>query len=100
MERIGASSAVESLDPHIQELSTKSCAELGYSHERMASGGGHDCVVVSQQKKSNGSSVPIGMLFIPCRGGKSHSPEEFASFEAIAKGASVLAQTLFKLATE
>jgi len=100
IELISSSSAVESVDAHIQELCAKSCDELGYSFERMPSGAGHDCVVVSQQKKSNATHVPIGMLFIPCRSGKSHSPDEFASFEAIAKGSSVLAQTLYKLASE
>ena len=34
--------------------------------------------------------APTAMLFIPCRGGVSHRPDEYATPEAIAKGALVL----------
>jgi len=44
--------------------------------------------------------APIAMLFIPCRGGVSHRPDEFASSEDIARGALVLAHGLAKLAAE
>jgi acetylornithine deacetylase/succinyl-diaminopimelate desuccinylase-like protein len=37
-------------------------------------------------------------LFIPCRNGYSHRPDEFASPEHIAQGAAVLAETLRSLA--
>jgi N-carbamoyl-L-amino-acid hydrolase len=42
--------------------------------------------------------APAGMIFIPCRGGLSHRPEEYASPEAIARGTEVLADTLAALA--
>lgn len=100
IEVIGSSLAIESLNSNIQEVSSRSCEELGYSHEKMPSGATHDCANVAQQKKSSGSCVPVGMLFIPCRGGKSHSPDEYASYEAIAKGSSILAQTLYQLAND
>jgi acetylornithine deacetylase/succinyl-diaminopimelate desuccinylase-like protein len=38
------------------------------------------------------------MIFIPCRDGLSHCPEEFATTDAIAKGAAVLAQAVLELA--
>jgi N-carbamoyl-L-amino-acid hydrolase len=38
------------------------------------------------------------MLFIPCRGGVSHRPDEYASPEAISNGALVLAEALRELA--
>jgi len=41
--------------------------------------------------------APVTMLFIPCRNGVSHRPDEFASTEAIANGAAVLAETLAAL---
>ena len=53
---------------------------------------------------TNYSGVPekagdkAGMIFIPCRGGFSHRPEEYASPEAIARGTEVLADTLAALA--
>jgi N-carbamoyl-L-amino-acid hydrolase len=39
------------------------------------------------------------MLFIPCRGGVSHRPDEYSSPEAIATGALVLAEAMRALAT-
>ena len=41
--------------------------------------------------------APTAMLFIPCRGGVSHRPDEYASPDAIANGATVLAEALAKL---
>jgi acetylornithine deacetylase/succinyl-diaminopimelate desuccinylase-like protein len=41
---------------------------------------------------------PTTMIFIPCRGGISHRPDEYSSPEQIGKGVSVLANTLRKLA--
>ena len=40
---------------------------------------------------------PVAMLFIPCRNGYSHRPDEYASPEDIARGALVLAETLASL---
>jgi N-carbamoyl-L-amino-acid hydrolase len=39
------------------------------------------------------------MLFIPCRGGVSHRPDEYASPEWIESGVRVLAGTLARLAS-
>jgi N-carbamoyl-L-amino-acid hydrolase len=38
------------------------------------------------------------MIFIPCRHGISHRPDEYAAPEAISHGAEVLADTLASLA--
>jgi acetylornithine deacetylase/succinyl-diaminopimelate desuccinylase-like protein len=38
------------------------------------------------------------MIFIPCRNGWSHRPDEFASSEAIAGGVAVLTEMLAELA--
>ena len=37
------------------------------------------------------------MIFIPCRGGVSHRPDEYASPEAIRRGVEVLALALAEL---
>ena len=50
----------------------------------------HDSLFVSR-------FAPTAMLFIPCRGGVSHRPDEYAAPEAIAAGATVLAEALAKL---
>ena len=47
----------------------------------------HDSLFVSR-------FAPTAMLFIPCRGGVSHRPDEYASPEAIAGGVTVLAEAL------
>ncbi len=43
--------------------------------------------------------APVAMLFIPCRAGVSHRPDEYSSPEAIALGTRVLARTLADLAS-
>lgn len=59
---------------------------------RMASGAGHDAMNV-------GRRVPAGMIFVPSRGGISHSPQEWTAPEDCELGARVLAATLRTLAS-
>ena len=51
----------------------------------------HDALFMAQL-------CPAGMVFIPCRGGVSHRPDEYAGPEAIDRGVRVLARTLYALA--
>ena len=44
--------------------------------------------------------APVAMLFIPCRKGYSHRPDEYAAIEDIARGALVLAETLASLSAQ
>jgi ureidoglycolate amidohydrolase len=64
----------------------------GLPFERMISRAYHDSLFMSR-------IAPTAMLFIPCRGGVSHRPDEYASPEAIAQGALVLAEALAQLAS-
>jgi N-carbamoyl-L-amino-acid hydrolase len=41
--------------------------------------------------------APTGMIFVPSRGGISHSPKEFTSAEDMANGANVLLNTILAL---
>lgn len=66
------------------------CSARGLSHEPMVSRAYHDSLFMSR-------IAPTGMIFIPCRGGVSHRPDEFASPEAVANGTAVLADTLARL---
>jgi N-carbamoyl-L-amino-acid hydrolase len=43
--------------------------------------------------------TPTAMIFIPCRDGISHRPDEYASPEAIARGTAVLADVLAELSS-
>jgi ureidoglycolate amidohydrolase len=69
-----------------------SCRELELPYLSMVSRAYHDSLFMSR-------IVPAGMLFIPCREGYSHRPDEYASPEDIARGALVLAHTLAKLSS-
>lgn len=74
----------------IVEAVEASCAARGLRHRRMISRAYHDSLFMARV-------APIGMIFIPCRGGVSHRPDEYASPDAIARGAGVLADTLSAL---
>src|SRR5713226_2175151 len=67
-----------------------SCREHGFPFLEMVSRAYHDSLFVSR-------IAPTGMMFIPCRNGYSHRPDEYAAPEDIARGALVLAESLAKL---
>ncbi len=67
------------------------CAAQDATFQLMISRAYHDTLFMAR-------IAPTTMLFIPCRGGLSHRPDEYASPEAIAKGTAVLAETLARLA--
>ncbi len=69
--------------PHLREIVARSAEALGYSHVRMPSGAGHDA-------QSMAELGPVGMIFVPSRGGISHSPAEFTPPEDVTRGANVL----------
>jgi ureidoglycolate amidohydrolase len=64
----------------------------GIASQRMISRAYHDSLFISRV-------APVAMLFIPCRNGYSHRPDEYASPEDIARGTLVLAETLASLAS-
>ena len=74
----------------VKNVIEKESNELNYSSLRMPSGAGHD----TQDMALLG---PVGMIFIPSKGGISHSPEEFSTFEQMAKGTNVLLNTILSL---
>jgi ureidoglycolate amidohydrolase len=77
-------------DPAVIAALSNSCRERGLKFLPMVSRAYHDSLFLSRV-------APTGMLFIPCRNGYSHRPDEFASPEDIARGTLVLAETLAKL---
>ncbi len=44
--------------------------------------------------------APVAMIFIPCRNGVSHRPDEYSTPESIALGTRVLALALAQLTNE
>jgi ureidoglycolate amidohydrolase len=73
-------------------IAEKVCAELGLRSLRMVSRAYHDSLFMARVS-------PTTMIFIPCRNGWSHRPEEFSTPEHIASGAEVLAHTMARLAS-
>ncbi len=78
---------------HLVDVLTAICAEQNIAAKRMVSRAYHDSLFMAR-------IAPMAMIFIPCRGGVSHRPEEHASPENIARGTLVLAHALAKLASE
>jgi N-carbamoyl-L-amino-acid hydrolase len=76
---------------NIVEILSASCKKHGLTFLTMVSRAYHDSLFMSR-------IAPVGMLFIPCRNGYSHRPDEYASPDDIARGTLVLAETLRSLA--
>jgi N-carbamoyl-L-amino-acid hydrolase len=70
-------------DQTLREALRRGADALGFSTIDLASGAGHDAAFMAR-------ICPSAMVFIPCRDGKSHAPEEWADGKAIAAGAGVM----------
>jgi N-carbamoyl-L-amino-acid hydrolase len=79
--------------PHIVEVIDRVGRAAGVAPNHMVSRAYHDSLFLAR-------IAPIAMIFIPCRGGVSHRPDEYAAPADIALGARVLAATLATLAAE
>ncbi len=77
--------------PAIVEALSESCSKHQLPFIPMVSRAYHDSLFMSR-------IATVAMLFIPCRNGYSHRPDEYASPEDIGRGVLVLAKTLATLA--
>jgi ureidoglycolate amidohydrolase len=77
--------------PAIIEALSQSCRKHKLNFLPMVSRAYHDSLFIAR-------IAPIAMLFIPCRNGYSHRPDEYAAPEEIVRGTLVLAETLAALA--
>jgi ureidoglycolate amidohydrolase len=68
----------------------QSAAENGLGYKKMVSRAYHDSLFMAR-------IAPTGMVFIPCRAGVSHRPDEYSAPKEIENGVKVLAATLAKL---
>jgi len=80
-------------DQRLVDLVESVAARLGYSHERLVSGAGHDSLHVAQ-------FAPATMIFVPCAGGLSHNEAETAAPADLEAGANVLLQCVLETANE
>ncbi|MBP6115872.1 MAG: M20/M25/M40 family metallo-hydrolase, partial [Neisseriaceae bacterium] len=80
-------------DPRCIQVVRETTQALGYAHEDMVSGAGHDSCHLSH-------IAPTAMIFIPCINGLSHNEAEDITPEWSAAGADVLAHSMLRLANE
>jgi N-carbamoyl-L-amino-acid hydrolase len=71
----------------LQALLREAARDLGLTQTDLPSGAGHDVAFMSRICRS-------AMVFVPCRAGKSHAPEEWADQDAVAAGAAVILQAV------
>lgn len=80
-------------DPRIQRLFAASADALGLAHRPLSSGAGHDAMWIAR-------IAPYGMIFVPCREGRSHCAEESITPDQAADGARTLGEALLRLDRE
>lgn len=78
------------LDTRVRATLSDAAAALGLAARPMVSGAGHDAAFLSRVARA-------GMVFVPCRGGRSHCPEEWAYTDALAAGGAVLYEAVMRL---
>ena len=79
------------LDADLIELFDGAAEAAGVRRQRMHSGAGHDAMIFAPH-------VPTAMVFVPSKGGKSHTPKEFTALDDIMPGIEVLYRGLERLA--
>ena len=77
-------------DAMVQQISQAAQA-LGYAHEIMPSGAGHDAMHMA-------TLCPTGMIFVPSHNGISHNPLELTEWEDIEAGIKVLQKVVLEQA--
>jgi N-carbamoyl-L-amino-acid hydrolase len=90
-----SSRVVDQVDPviipeSITSVMKEECDRLGYDSMMLPSGAGHDAQIIA-------SVADVGMIFIPCEDGLSHSPKEKIKWEDLDRGANLLLQMLLRL---
>jgi beta-ureidopropionase / N-carbamoyl-L-amino-acid hydrolase len=78
-------------DPGLQDLIETSARGAGCSTMRLPSGAGHDAQSLGR------AGIPIGMIFVPSKGGISHAPRELTEWDDVTRGAEVLYRVLREL---
>jgi N-carbamoyl-L-amino-acid hydrolase len=79
-------------DPAIIAAAQEACAAMHIAPKMMVSRAYHDSLFMAR-------ICPTAMLFIPCKNGVSHRPDEYATPEDIARGIELLARTMATLAS-
>lgn len=75
------------MDAKATGVVAEASSRLGVEAVELVSFAGHDAVQMAHLG-------PCGMIFVPSKGGRSHTPEEWTDLDQVAVGAKVLAETL------
>ncbi len=79
-------------DPEILSCLTGKAESLKIAYETMPSGAAHDAQLIA-------GMAPVGMVFLPSRDGKSHSPAEWTAWQDIETGANLMLHSVIELMT-
>ena len=79
------------MDPTLSQCLDDAVGEMGSAPERLVSGAGHDTMIMAQ-------AAPSCMLFVRCRDGVSHHPDEFVAPEDIHEALKVMTHATIKIA--
>ncbi len=90
IELVGKSDPVALSSSIIQVMESRLKLE-NIPYHKMPSGAVHDCAILAD-------AIDVGMIFLPSKGGISHSPDEYTSMEAIEQGAQLLFDCVKELA--
>ena len=77
-------------DPRVLEAIRAGAEKRGHTWLELPSGAGHDGAHIA-------SLCPVGMIFVPSVGGRSHTPEELTLEGGILAGTEVLLETVLEL---
>lgn len=78
-------------DASLVELVDRAATECGVRFRRMASGAAHDAQIMA-------GVCPVAMIFVPSKGGLSHSPQEWTDYHDIEAGAGVMLRAIERFA--
>lgn len=79
--------------PALMNILEKVCGDSGVSCRRMPSGATHDGNAMA-------SAMPIAMIFVPSRGGISHSREEWTDWDDLSCGVQVMYESFCRMMAE
>lgn len=77
----------------VVEMLDETASALGLRHRTLHSGATHDAKWINE-------IAPSGMIFVPCRAGISHNEKESAAPDNLAAGATLLINTLVRMAND
>jgi N-carbamoyl-L-amino-acid hydrolase len=78
-------------DEGCREAVRRGCDALGLSSMPLISGAGHDAMSIAR-------IAPASLVFIPCRGGVSHHPDEYASPDQVGAGCDAILRAVLERA--